>query len=382
MNKYSTDDLKKILTEKYGEKYIIPENEYVGSQGYYSLICPEHGEFNYRFDKLISGKCECPKCKKIRKIEERLNAFLEQAIKVHGDKYDYSLINADNFKDKMTPVPIVCRKHGVFNQAPINHVNAKQGCRKCYEESKRNRTKLTREEFIELAKHVHNNFYTYDNLVYHGMKKKVTITCPIHGDFEQIAYDHIKGFKCEKCKYDKNRDTLEGFITKARKIHGDKYDYSKVVYANNHTPITIVCPIHGDFQQTPTAHLLGCGCQKCHRSRLEEQTQQYLLENNIIFEEQKKFKWLGRQTLDFYLPEYNLAIECQGGQHFEPVYFGGNKELAEKEFVSIVERDRKKREKCHQNNVKLVYYAPKEYAGYYDDIYTDLNKIKEIFIKK
>ena len=59
------------------------------------------------------------------------------------------------------------------------------------------------------------------------------------------------------------RLTKEEFIEKARQVHGDKYDYSKVEYKNNKTKICIVCPIHGEFWQRPNDHLNGRGCDKC-----------------------------------------------------------------------------------------------------------------------
>ena len=102
-----------------------------------------------------------------------------------------------------------------------------------------------------------------------------------------------------------------------------------------------ICPKHGEFWQTPYKHLKGQGCPKCKQSKLERQISTLLTENNIPFEQQKTFDWLKYKNnlfLDFYLPEHNIAIECQGGQHFKSVdYFGG-----ENEFKLIQERDKTK----------------------------------------
>lgn len=59
------------------------------------------------------------------------------------------------------------------------------------------------------------------------------------------------------------KKTTEQFISEAIKVHGDKYDYSKVEYKGCNTDVLIICPIHGEFSQTPTHHLLGCGCKRC-----------------------------------------------------------------------------------------------------------------------
>ena len=123
--------------------------------------------------------------------------------------------------------------------------------------------------------------------------------------------------------------TTEEFIQKARKVHGDQYIYDKVEYINNYTKVCIICPIHGEFWQAPNNHINNNppqGCPKCKSSYLEKEIKKYLLNNNVEFEEQKKFKWLGKQSLDFYLQQYNVAIECQGKQHFEKGGWISNKE--------------------------------------------------------
>lgn len=122
-----------------------------------------------------------------------------------------------------------------------------------------NNKKLTTEEFIKKAREVHGNKYDYSKVIYNGLHKKVCIVCPEHGEFWQEAGSHLKGRGCPICWYKKNgnscRKSLEVFIEQARKIHGDKYDYSKVKYINSFTKVCIICPEHGEFWQTPVHHL-------------------------------------------------------------------------------------------------------------------------------
>lgn len=147
------------------------------------------------------------------------------------------------------------------------------------------------------------------------------------------------------------RKTTKEFIEDARKIHGNKYDYSKVEYVNDRTLVRIIYPIHGEFLQTPNIHFQGCGCQKCNESHLEKCVSKVLEDNKIEYVYQKKFDWLGKQSLDFYLPEYNIAIECQGIQHYKPVkHFGG-----EENFIKTLNRDKIKLLKVLENNIKMVY---------------------------
>ncbi len=123
--------------------------------------------------------------------------------------------------------------------------------------------KLTTEEFIEKAKEVHGDRYDYSLSEYNVRFDLIKIICPEHGEFEQLAGNHLVGKGCRICA-DNVKPTADGFAIKAKKVHGDKYDYSLVEYTNNRTKVKIICPEHGEFEKTPTSHLNGSGCQKCN----------------------------------------------------------------------------------------------------------------------
>lgn len=109
--------------------------------------------------------------------------------------------------------------------------------------------KITQEEWINKASQKHNHFYDYSKVTYVNSQSKVCIICPIHGEFMQIANGHMQGQGCPICakqlRISKNTNTTEKFVSKAQTIHGDKYDYSKVNYVDQYTPVTIICPKHG-----------------------------------------------------------------------------------------------------------------------------------------
>ena len=103
---------------------------------------------------------------------------------------------------------------------------------------------------------------------YKNINTKITIICPIHGEFEQILWSHLQGQGCPKCGDERGsqlrKSTTEEFIKKAKAIHGNKYDYSKVEYGkNNMELVCIICPKHGEFWQKPFSHLSGRGCPVC-----------------------------------------------------------------------------------------------------------------------
>ncbi|MEK6883296.1 MAG: DUF723 domain-containing protein, partial [Nanoarchaeota archaeon] len=125
---------------------------------------------------------------------------------------------------------------------------------------------MTQDEFLIRAKEKHNNFYDYSLVIYKNCKEKIKIQCPKHGVFEQIPDVHFRS-GCRKCgiesAHNKQRSNTEEFIKKAKEIHFNKYDYSKVNYIDNVTKIIIICPKHGDFDQQPNNHLFKKGCPKC-----------------------------------------------------------------------------------------------------------------------
>lgn len=221
----------------------------------------------------------------------------------------------------------------------------------------RSMEKQTKEQFIEKARLVHNNKYDYSKVNYINSKTKVEIICPIHGSFFQAPIKHTSSKQgCPKCANEENgkrcRKSFEGFIKRAKSVHGNKYDYSKVNYINSSTKVEIVCPKHGSFFQSPNNHY-KYGCPKCYRSLGEEKVAALLSENNIKFEEQKKFPDCvdkAELPFDFFLPEFNTCIEYQGEQHFKPVkWFGG-----EDGFKYTKRHDDIKKKFCEKNNIKLI----------------------------
>ena len=139
-------------------------------------------------------------------------------------------------------------------------------------------------------------------------------------------------------------------------VHGDKYDYSKVNYKNYSTKVCISCPTHGDFWQTPNNHLFGAGCPACPQSNMEGELRLILEKKKIKFEQEKSFPWLRSKKklfLDFYLPDYNVAIECQGGQHFMPVDLFGGEDF----YNKTIERDILKHELCKEHGIEILYFS-------------------------
>src|SRR5574343_543773 len=177
--------------------------------------------------------------------------FIEKAIKVHGDKYDYSKAEYIN---NYTKVVIICQDHGEFSQTPKNHLKG-QGCKKCVSKNK------TTQDIIAEFTDIHGDKYNYDRINYINNRSKVVIICQDHGEFKQRPNDHLQRKGCPKC-VGKNK-TTQDLIAEFTEIHGDKYDYSSVENKKTNIPVKIICSKHGEFKQIPNNHLKGQGCYDC-----------------------------------------------------------------------------------------------------------------------
>lgn len=343
----------------HGDKFDYSKTEYHGALNDITIICKTcRTEFQQKAFSHLQGY-GCKKCA-TNKLEITKEEFLKRAKEKHGDGFDYSETEYINY---ITPTRIRCLTHGYITISPDNHLNS-CGCKECGKEMKTNKLRGTIVDFVEKAKKIHGNKYDYSLVDYKNGKTGVSIICPKHGIFIQTPHDHLGGHGCRKCGRDEASKShlktislrKEHFIKKAIQKHGNKYDYSLVEYKNTNTEVIIICPVHGLFKQTPYCHLRGANCQKCNETRMEEQCRLFLERNNIEYIYQKKFDWLNRQSIDFYLPKYDVGIECQGRQHYMPIDFSGyGDKWAEIEFEKEQKRDNKKKKLCEENNLELYY---------------------------
>ena len=329
--------------ELYGDLYDYSKVEYVHNKEKVCVICPKHGEFWVTPNNHMRGS-RCPACYGTPK--KTTEQFIEEAKNVHGNKYDYSKVE---YVDGKSKICIICPEHGEFWQTPYGHLKGHQ-CPAC---SKVQR--ITQDIFIERCTEIHHGKYDYSKVKFKHVKKKVCIICPEHGDFWQKPSIHLRGYGCSVCGGSQQL-TTEKFIEKANLVHNHKYDYSKTNYINYRTKVCIICPEHGEFWQVPNTHLFGAGCPTCPESNMEGEIRQLLLSNHISFEQEKGFDWLvynRRMFLDFFLPDYGVAIECQGKQHFSPTEIFGGEEF----YKMTVERDKLKKRLCEEHGIRVLYFS-------------------------
>jgi very-short-patch-repair endonuclease len=328
----------------HGNKFDYSKVEYKNREKKIEIICDRHGSF-FQHPYLHLRGHGCRKCSKTSKDTTAI--FIKKARKVHGKKYDYSLVE---YMGQNTAVSIGCLTHGVFTQKANEHLKGR-GCAKCS-----GNVRDTLKSFIKKAYKVHGDIYDYTKVKYVNSLTKVTIVCKEHAEFRQVPNSHLQGRGCPECagKGERNNDT---FIRTSKQVHGDLYDYSKVDYKSSKTKVLIGCQRHGFFKQMPNHHLRGVGCSKCGASHGESKIELALKSVGMAYESQRRFSECKNNKplpFDFYVPSCNLLIEYDGKQHFEPMgFFGGEAGLR-----IIQKHDKIKDEfasKCGYNLLRIKY---------------------------
>lgn len=243
----------------HNNKYSYDLVEYVNSKTKVKIICPIHGIFE-QTPYAHTHSYGCVKCANQIRAQRKtldLSEFIKRANIIHNGKYTYNKTNYTNSKHK---VNITCPKHGLFKQTPIAHMNG-QGCPNCGMTKKSEKAKKGLEYFIEKSKLAHNGKYDYT---------------------------HIKDFN----------------------ILSDK--------------LRFICPRHGEFYQMAKNHIKGVGCPMCRESKGELIIEKFLLRNQISYKKQMTFDHCrgikNKLPFDFYLPQKNILIEFDGLQHFKPEF--------------------------------------------------------------
>jgi len=406
----------------HGDKYDYSKIIYLYESDKITIFCKKHQiEFKQSAHKHLAGQ-GCRKCfneANGERCRTSVRNFIKKAVEIHGDKYNYEGVA---YKNNSINIKINCPMHGDFFQTPGNHTHktSPQGCPECG-----GRTNWTQEKFIDKAGEVHNGKYNYEKVNFINTVRKVIITCTEHGDFSQTANKHLSGQKCPKCVHN-FKGTNESFIAKAKEIHGVKYnyertnyisnhkkviitcpthgnfeqspanhthktnpqgcpkcsgryplnsdefilranekhdfyyDYSKVVYESMTSKVIIICPFHGEFEQQSSVHLNGSGCQKCRLSKGEQKIQKALKDLNVQFEQQYSFqdcRFVKPLPFDFLIRigENQLLIEFNGEQHYSPVKFGGLADnTADDKFAQVKKRDEIKKDYAIKNGIPLL----------------------------
>lgn len=246
INRFNT--LENDFIKIHGNKYDYSLSIYKNANSKITIICKSHGEFQQKVSNHLSGR-GCPQCSGKFKYDNSM--FINKAHDIHNNLYDYSMVSYIN---NYTNIDIICHEHGVFKQRPSVHLRG-HGCPECS-----GKLRYNVDSFVEKSLIKHGDLYDYSGVEYVNLQTPVNIRCKIHGVFNKTPINHLTGSGCPLCSTTTNH---LNFIDKSKKIYNNKYDYSRVVYESSTKKVIIVCPIHGDFKQTPSRHISGAGCQLC-----------------------------------------------------------------------------------------------------------------------
>jgi hypothetical protein len=254
----------------------------------------------------------------------KLDEFLTRSKEIHGNKYDYSKVTMNGGKNE---VNIICSIHGEFLQTPFNHLQG-NGCKECGIIQSADNRRHTLEKFIELANEKHSKKYDYSKVEYINTETPVIIICKDHGEFIQTPNSHIQGRGCIECgkisSSDKQRLTIEEFITRGKTANGDVYDYTKTKYTSAHSKVIVTCKNHGDFEIDPFNHFKGYGCPTCNCAGISKAQQDWLnyivntTDHDIIYKggkhnKEESFRFDGKlYRVDGYCKETKTIYEFLG----------------------------------------------------------------------
>lgn len=327
--------------------------------------------------------------------------FIKRSKELYGENtYDYYDVD---YVNSYTKVKIYCNRCGeIFEKEPRDFLSGKtKGCQKCSHKELGEKLSLDQEEWIKRAEEKFGNICDYSETNYINDHHKVTIFCKVHqGYFSQRPSTHLRSkYGCPICAKklaaEGFKSNTEEFIKRATEVHGGLYDYSKVEYVTNQTPVLILdLETSEEFWQTPNSHLSGAGNPNRYGSNGEFNIQRWLQKNNYDFEREYVLSGeiQGRNSdlvkIDFrlFIDDQEYWIEFNGIQHYEPnidfykfITHTSDIELQQIEYQKQITRDNNVREYCKNNSINLIE-IPYTYDTYekLDLLLTDIfiNKIK------
>ena len=352
----------------HGDKYEYIKESFVKTNEKLQIKCKKCG--NIFEQKGISHLCGCG-CTYCNPPHTRLTTeqFKEKISKTHPNLEVLSEYISSN-----KPITVRCKIHDYTYITTPHRLRQGANCQKCYDDRRGSTLRKSIETVKKELKEIHGDKYEFPYIEkeYVNNKSKITAICKIHGEFKTTLNRLLKGCGCKRCadilNGKKKRLPLDVILKRFNKKHHFKYEYPYIEkeYETTQSLITINCPIHGEYKQKVYIHLDGCGCPTCNESYLERDVNSLLIENNFQTERQKHFDWLRntdtnfKLSIDFFIRNEKICIECQGGQHFYEMEIFGSEEG----FTKIKQRDITKYNLCKENGIGMIYITNKKFKRY------------------
>lgn len=312
------DEFIDRATKNWGNRFDYTDTRYHRMKEKVSVRCRKHDTVCSVYpESFINGLNPCPQCNHQSSITK--DEFIARSRGVHGDSFDYSLVNSEDIRNMHSKVKLICRKHDEIFRQEINvNLRGANGCPKC-----NHTAHITKDILAWKASRIWpDKHYDYSKIDYSkGVKEKQLIGCPLngHGWFRQTLDNHLTGREgCPICDHKRRMVSVDEFIARSKSIFGDdRYDYSKLVLPDGlkNAVIALTCRKHGDFRQLAFAHLQGYeGCGKCRSygtSRGEQELCAFI-ESLGFHVVQNDRTVISPKELDCYVPDKHLAFEYNG----------------------------------------------------------------------
>lgn len=301
----------------HSDRYDYSKYKYTKARAKGIIICKDHGEFAMTYDHHFNRGQNCPSCAPNKK--QNTESCIESFVSVHGDRYDYSLVN---YKGNRIPVKIICKIHGVFEQEPLSH-KARRNCPDCARE----KSIIDWHENLKMIKIIHGDRYDYSLSNYVKTEAKIKIICPDHGVFEQRVSMHKVGRGCQEC-------------AKASGWH--RSDYVKSSLKHNGKSHLYICKMSKDSESFYKIGICFTGFTTRYRKRIK-----YIYKMELINE------YIGDAELIWNL-ERSLHRELKQFKHNPSVSFAG-----ETECFSTISNDVYAIIESNINSGNIVEVSPK-----------------------
>lgn len=307
----------KLTTEQFianaravhGDKYDYSATVYKSRNEKVTIICPEHGPFQAKPSNHVNNQSGCPACAGVQRTDR--DSFIERARAVHGDKYDYSLVDYKGVDGK---VQIICPDHGPFWQAAYDHTKG-HGCKECGVDKCASSNRRSLAEFIRRAHEKHGDQFDYSRAVYINSTTPIEIICPDHGPFWQVPQDHITRYGCAACS-GLAPIGFDEFHRRATEVHGNTYKYDEGSYRGWTKKMRVLCEQHGEFFTTPKYHVSNSsGCPQCWWAKSTSEGEQELADwvrSLGVAVIQNDRKTLEGFEIDILVPGLGIGIEYNG----------------------------------------------------------------------
>ena len=362
------EDIKQAFEK---EGYVLLEEKYLGSNVKMRYICPQGHNHEMCWDNFKKGK-RCPDCQRVKNSKSRKKDF--NIIKHSFEQEGYTLITKEEeYKNASTKLSYMCQKEHKHS-ITWNSFNGGNRCPECAKESTRLKLKL---DFSIIKQEIEKEGYILlsTDEDYINNTSKLKMICP-EGHECKISWGNFKqGRRCRECAVKdkaKKQRTDFSIIQKAFEKEGYILLSKEEEYENKDSKLLYLCN-KGHKNITNWSNFnSGCRCPKCNSPKGERKIIKYLESNNISFIHDKNIWNENDLRPDFYLPSYNLVIEFDGIQHFEPVeHFGG-----ERNFKITQKRDRDKNEYCKKNNINILRIPYWEFDNIENIICQEIEKLK------